>query len=644
MTRKRYANTLEKIAKEGSKAFYEGEIAANGTMTLEDLKNYKISIRKPISIDYRGYKLYSCGAPTGGSVALSILKIIEGYNMSDPDAHDLNTHRLDEAMRFSYGAHQKLGDPDFFSYMGNYEAEMLKPETALLIRDKISDNYTKNPSFYNPSGYSNPENHGTSHIVAADASGMTITLTSTINTLWGSTVMVPETVSNPFGYVPSPINYIRPGKRPLSSITPIIVEHPNGTLYMSIGAAGGSRIITATVQSIWHVLDHGMTLPEALKEPRLHDQLLPDLTTFEYMYDNDTVDSMRSRGHNVTWVGHESSVQGVRLLWNGSHLRNIMPHAGTPMPYAWFIKNLLSTEIVSRKGQHAAKLRLLLKQRGLQAAFTYIEAMISAGGEKTPKKAGLKSCSKIMDIKADARWTQIGDHPAVCMAVLTSFVGILDLPLPDWKVGYMITMQCEPSLWYSPSICPPPRETPRCSEIIDLTRMEPEPEPLVPVNSCGFRSHSMLAISKQDSFQHSDGSKSLSVNRESDSHRNDEDSTTRSSTIPGLVVDSKHLEPLGSLVNEANLARQWVWSVFTVPGKQDDVRVQVSVSGRRHDNAWLVDGQSEVKIEIDDPQRESLGADKFATVDDVMWEAFRRLTSMAKRDREAEGTTLLHSN
>ena len=126
-------------------------------------------------------------------------------------------------------------------------------------------------------------------------------------------------ISNAFGFVPSPINYIRPGKRPLSSITPIIVEHPNGTLYISIGAAGGSRIITATVQNLIHVLDHNLTLPAALKQPRMHDQLLPARTTFEYSFDNGTVRSMRERGHNVTWVGeHETAVQGVRLLWNGT--------------------------------------------------------------------------------------------------------------------------------------------------------------------------------------------------------------------------------------------------------------------------------------------------------------------------------------
>lgn len=341
LTRKRYANTLDAVAKHGAKAFYEGDIAqhtinalqaANGTMTLEDLANYRVSIRDPISITYKGYNLYSCGVPSGGSVALSILKIIEGYT-STSDLN-LSTHRIDEAMRFSYAARGELGDPDFFKYMTAFEADMLRPKTAEKIRSRIDDERTKNVTDYNPKGYSMPENHGTSHIVASDRSGLSITLTSTVNLLFGSQLVVPETgvimnnemndfsipgVPNAFGFVPSPINYIAPNKRPLSSVTPIIVTHPNGTLYLTIGAAGGSRIITSTVQAIWHVLEHNMTLPEAIKEPRMHDQLMPAATTFEYLFDNSTVDSMRERGHNVTWVrpGY-SAVQGVRRLWNGT--------------------------------------------------------------------------------------------------------------------------------------------------------------------------------------------------------------------------------------------------------------------------------------------------------------------------------------
>lgn len=343
LTRKRYADTLEKIAENGAEVFYQGEMAnftiaaiqaANGTMTLDDLKDYALSVREPIAINYRGYKLTTTGAPSGGSVALSILKIIEGYDMSSPASLNLSIHRLDEAMRFSYGAHSELGDPDFFDYMDEFEAKMLQPKRAADIRSRISDHHTQPVSAYDPKGYMIPEGHGTSHIVAADKSGMTVTLTSTVNLLFGSQLVVPETgvilnnqmndfsipgVRNEFGYVPSPINYIRPRKRPLSSITPVVVEHPNGTLYVSIGAAGGSRIITSTVQALWHVLDHGMTLPQALRAPRIHDQLLPDVTTVEVTMDNATAEGLKDKGHNITWVKLGSSaVQGIRLLGNGT--------------------------------------------------------------------------------------------------------------------------------------------------------------------------------------------------------------------------------------------------------------------------------------------------------------------------------------
>lgn len=166
--------------------------------------------------------------------------------------------------------------------------------------------------------------------MTADASGMAVSMTTTINLLFGSQVLVPETgiimnnemndfsipgTRNAFGFVPSPANYIRPGKRPLSSITPTIVEFPNGTLYFVVGAAGGSRIITATIQNLWNVLDRNMTSPEALAEPRLHDQLVPNQVYFEYAYDNATVEFMRERGHNVTWwapgmlIKHHDSFQ-----------------------------------------------------------------------------------------------------------------------------------------------------------------------------------------------------------------------------------------------------------------------------------------------------------------------------------------------
>ncbi|KAF1987754.1 gamma-glutamyltransferase [Aulographum hederae CBS 113979] len=345
LTRKRYANTLETIAEFGADAFYTGAIAEttiaalrkqNGTMTLEDLRNYTVALRTPSEIEYRGYKLKSCSAPASGTVALAAMKIVEGYkDMGQEKAINLSTHRLDEAMRFAYGERANLGDPLFVPGLAQYELDMLNESTVATIRSKISDYHTLNVSAYDMEGKEILDTPGTSHIVTADASGMAFSLTTTVNLLFGSHIMVPETgavilnneqndfsipnVTNAFGYVPSPANFIRPGKRPLSSISPTIVELPNGTLYFVVGAAGGSRITTATIQNLWHVLDQNMTAHQALASPRLHDQLIPNQVSFEYPYDNATVAFMISRGHNVTWVAPgQSSAQAIRLLPNGT--------------------------------------------------------------------------------------------------------------------------------------------------------------------------------------------------------------------------------------------------------------------------------------------------------------------------------------
>lgn len=344
ITRRRYADTLETIANHGPDAFYTGPIAkatiaaltkANGTMTLEDLKNYAVAIRKPSVINYRGYKLTATSAPSGGVVALSALNIVNGYeDFGDPAAVNLTTHRLDEAMRFAYGQRSELGDPLFVDSLDAYQQSMLSQETAEAIRSKISDFRTLNVSAYDPNGFESLPTPGTSHIVAADKHGLAISVTTTINLLFGSQLMVPETgvimndemndfsipgSSNAFGYLPSPANFIRPGKRPLSSISPVIVETAKGKLYFVIGAAGGSRIITSTIQNIHHVLDEGLTVPQALARPRLHDQLSPNQVSFEYAYDNSTVAFLASLGHNVTWVAPgQSTAQGLRLLPNGT--------------------------------------------------------------------------------------------------------------------------------------------------------------------------------------------------------------------------------------------------------------------------------------------------------------------------------------
>lgn len=247
----------------------------------------------------------------------------------------------------------ELGDPSFVGDLSEYQEDMLAPDTGKEVRANISDTKAFAESHYNPKGFATLENHGTSQISVADASGLAISLTTTINLFFGSKVMVPETGvimndemndfsiphrKNAFGYEPSPANFIRAGKRPLSSISPTIVEHANGTLCFVIGSAGGSRIPTAVIQQLWYVLDRNMSVSIALEQPRFHDQLQPDYMALEWPqdenagggwlarrgrqrfgYDNATAAYLRELGHNITWVApHSSSVQGVRIIGNGT--------------------------------------------------------------------------------------------------------------------------------------------------------------------------------------------------------------------------------------------------------------------------------------------------------------------------------------
>ena len=246
----------------------------------------------------------------------------------------------------------QLGDPSFIPGLKDYEFDMLSESTAMQIRSEISDDHTLDVAAYNPEGLeviptyvctvvsvakanaikrlmkpctSSP---GTAQIVTTDGDGMAISLTTTVNTFFGSQLMVPETgiimnnemndfsipnSTNAFGFIPSAANYVSPGKRPLSSITLIIVEFlANSSLYLAMGAAGGSRIITATVESLVAILDQGLSAPQALAKPRFHDQLIPNQIAFDWTYDNCTVAFMRGRGHNVTWV------KPGLLLWKRS--------------------------------------------------------------------------------------------------------------------------------------------------------------------------------------------------------------------------------------------------------------------------------------------------------------------------------------
>ncbi|KAK4250093.1 gamma-glutamyltranspeptidase-like protein [Corynascus novoguineensis] len=344
ITRKRYAHSLEKIANQGIDVFYEGEIAEsmvnfiqkmNGTMTLQDLDEYCVDVKPPLNITYGDYRLFTTEVPSSGAVTFSIFKTMQQYPLEDLTDANLTAHRFVEAMKFAYGARLQLGDPDFVKNATELETQLLSNETAHEIRKRILDNKTQPVEAYDPFSLSMPESHGTSHIVTADASGLTITSTTTINLLFGAQIMTPDTGiilnnemddfsqpnrRNAFGFAPSPSNYIAPRKRPLSSITPLIAEHAaNSSVALATGAAGGSRIISATAQVAWRVLALGLDLYDAVAAPRLHHQLLPDILMVENGFDAGMVHGFEEKGHEIEWMRPGlSAVQGIMRLWDGT--------------------------------------------------------------------------------------------------------------------------------------------------------------------------------------------------------------------------------------------------------------------------------------------------------------------------------------
>jgi len=156
--------------------------------------------------------------------------------------------------------------------------------------------------------------HLQSHTSVVDKNGMAVALTSTVNLVFGSEVLDPETgiilndemndfstpgVPNAFGLWPSPYNYPEPGKRPLSSTTPTIIEHPDRSFFVAIGGSGGSRIFGAIFQTLVN-LDFGLDVSQAVEFGRLHDQLYPVIVDADSVYPPDILDALRCRGHNVT--------------------------------------------------------------------------------------------------------------------------------------------------------------------------------------------------------------------------------------------------------------------------------------------------------------------------------------------------------
>ena len=319
------ASTLGIIAKGGRDGFYKGLVAdqivkemyrGGGLITAEDLADYKAVWRDPILGQYRGHKVIAMPPPSSGGVAL--LQLLQGAEKYDIRSFGHNqpetVHVMTELERRVYADRATyLGDPDY------YDVPTEKLISSAYNKKRFADisMQQKTPSQEVKEGKVDIiESTQTTHFSIVDPEGNAIAVTTTLNGYYGCKVMVKGAgfflnnemddfsakpgVPNQFGLVGAEANAIAPGKRMLSSMTPTILEK-DGELFMVNGTPGGSTIITSVFQTIMNVVDHQMSMQEAVNAKRIHSQWLPDsIYTEPQALDSEVTDALQELGHGIS--------------------------------------------------------------------------------------------------------------------------------------------------------------------------------------------------------------------------------------------------------------------------------------------------------------------------------------------------------
>jgi gamma-glutamyltranspeptidase/glutathione hydrolase len=319
------AMTLRRIMRDGADGFYTGKTAdlivaemaqgkgrAMGLISLEDLEGYVTVEREPVRGTYRGYEVAAMGPPSSGGVHIvQMLNILEGYDLKS-DGHNSAAylHKLIESMRRAYADRSKyLGDPDFVDVpVGDLTAR----DYADRLRDGIDLERASRSTDILPGAELVHEPINTTHYSVMDGDGNAVSVTYTLNFSYGSGYSVDGAgfllnnemddfsakpgAPNGYGLIGGDANKIEPRKRPLSSMTPMIVLR-DGDVVLATGSPGGSTIITAVLQVALNVMEWNMNLAEATHRGRIHHQWLPDIVAVEPTISPDTLSALQAMGH-----------------------------------------------------------------------------------------------------------------------------------------------------------------------------------------------------------------------------------------------------------------------------------------------------------------------------------------------------------
>ncbi len=334
------ADTYRHIAKQGVEYFYRGDFARQlvkwmeqngGIVSYEDFAGYQLKQRQPVISEYRGYQIYGFPPPSSGGVHVAqILNILENFDIATMPAED-RYHVMGQAMRLAFAdrAHF-LGDPDFVKVPKglidqSYADQLAKQVTLKTMAEDVTHGEP-------PKADTDFFGKHTTHLTVADKQGNWVAMTTTVNTSFGSKVIIPGTgvimnnqmddfsiqpgVPNMFGLVGNEANSVQSRKRPLSSMSPTLVLK-DGKPVIGIGAAGGPTIISQVVQGLVNMIDLGLSTEQALKMPRVHQQWRPQITVVEASLPEPTKQLLTERGHKLRERNTFGSSTAIRVTEHG---------------------------------------------------------------------------------------------------------------------------------------------------------------------------------------------------------------------------------------------------------------------------------------------------------------------------------------